>query len=140
MIKSKYISLDEFQEYFPDIDLRGELGSEENALSFLTRIENRMEAFINSNFSKNIEFMYPAFTDYQKIHYKRALLEQAIYIFRNGDLSVDSGIDEDGKKLDRADIKKASLSQNAIDELRLCGLWNRNIRSSNLGLGWWWIR
>ena len=61
-------------------------------------------------------------------HYKKALLEQAIYIWRNGDMSVDSGYDlESGEKISRGKIKQISIASNTIDHLRMCGLWNRTI-------------
>ena len=142
MLQTKYITLDEFQEYF-NVDLRDELGGEAQALSFLTRVENRMEAFINSNFNRNITFEYPAFTNYQKEHYKLALLEQSIYIFRNGDISVDSGFDvEKGIVANKNSLKALSIAPNCENELRLCGLWCRQIRSNRntFGLNWWWMK
>jgi len=139
-LQTKYITLDEFEEYF-NISLRGALGNEGNAIAFLKRIEDRMETFIDANFCKSIEIYYPSFTDYQKAHYKRALLEQAIYVFRNGDVSVDSGYDTDkGVIADINTIKKISISPNAKQELILCGLWNRHLRGvRGFGMpnGWW---
>ena len=37
--------------------------------------------FINASFNRNIDMLFPVFTDYQKEHYKLALLEQCLYIF-----------------------------------------------------------
>ena len=137
-MKTKYITLDDFKQYFVDVDLRSALGSEESALAFLKRIEDRMESFINSNFCRNISLEYACFTDFQKEHYKLALLEQAIYIFRNSDISVDSGYDpERGVIVDRSKIKELSISPNTIEHLRMCGLWNRNVRSNRFAPIWW---
>lgn len=131
MLQTKYITLDDFRDYFVDVDLRVALGTEESAIAFLKRIEDRMETFLESNFNKNIDMQYKCFTDYQKKHYKRALLEQAIYVFKNGDLSVDSGFDpERGVITDIETIKKISLAPNAKQELILCGLWSRALRGS----------
>ena len=67
----------------------------------------------------------PHFTDYQKYHYKHALLEQAIYIYKNGDISVDSGYDPDKGEVARPE--RYAIAPNCKAELRLCGIWNRNI-------------
>ena len=143
MLQTKYITLDEFQEY-TGIDLREELGTEEQALAFLTRIEVRMEAFLNANFFKLISDYWPDFTDFQKLHYKYALLEQALYVFRNGEISVDSGYDPEKGIIIRPNEKKdLILAQNSKDHLMLIGLWNRHIRFpgffSPVGEGGFWI-
>lgn len=54
-----------------------------------------MATFIDAEFFRKVDEEYPNFTDYQKQHYQLALLEQAIYVFKNGDISVDSGYDYD---------------------------------------------
>jgi len=138
MIQTQYITLDDFKNYF-GIDLIEELGNTEKAQAFIFRIEARMETFLDANFQKNIKCEFKCFTDYQKEHYKRALLEQAIYIFRNGDISVDSGYDQEkGVVADINTIKKISLAPNTKQELILCGLWNRNIRGK-YNLSWWGV-
>lgn len=131
MLLTKYISLDEFKDYF-NKDLVQELGTQEEALAFLVRIENRMEAFVNASFNRNIEIEFPNFSDYQKKHYKLALLEQAIYIWRNGDVSVDSDYMLEGKNI--------SIAPNCENELRLAGIWNRTLqRHFGNGGYWWWM-
>lgn len=124
MLQTKYITLDEFEEYF-NIDLRAALGSDTKALAFLKRIEDRLETFVDANFNRNIDKLYPDFTQYQKKHYKHALLEQAIYIYKNGDISVDSGYDPDKGEVARPE--RYAIAPNCKAELRLCGIWNRNI-------------
>ena len=133
-LQTKYITLDEFQEYF-NIDLRASFGDESKALAFLKRIEDRLATFCDSKFNQNIDMKYPCFTDYQKEHYKLALLEQAIYIYRNGDISVDSGYDPEKGPI--ADTQKYTIAPNCKDNLRLCGIWNRNI--PNMGPFWWGV-
>lgn len=136
-LQTRYITLDDFQDYF-GIDLRQELGGESMALGFLKRIENRMASFLNSNFNKNVDLEYPYFSDYQKEHYKLALLEQCIYIHKNSDVSVDSGYDMDGGEIiSRGKIKQISIAPNAENELRLCGLWNRNLTRMGANGRWW---
>ena len=73
-LKTKYITADDFKQYF-GIDLEVELKTNDNPSdevnAFLKRIENRMGAFINARFYKNVDIDYKHFTDYQKEHYKR---------------------------------------------------------------------
>ena len=132
---TKYISLDEFTQYFPEINLVADLGGRENALAFLKRIEDRLAAFVNASFNRNIDMIYPVFTDYQKEHYKLALLEQCLYIHRNSDISTDSGYDpEEGEKISRGKINALSIAPNCKRELILCGIWNRNIPDMATGI------
>lgn len=139
-LQTKYITLDEFTQYFPEIPLVRSLGSEEKALAFLKRIEDRLSSFINGAFNRNIEIEYPVFSEFQKEHYKLALLEQVLYVFKNGDISADSGYDPDTlAMIDRKKLKGITISPNTIDHLRECGIWNRNLRSSRMG-SLWWIR
>lgn len=131
MLQTRYITPDEFLEY-TGIDLgaqlKGNANPSDKALRFLNQIEVRMEAFLNANCFKLISDLWPYWTDYQKLHYKYALLEQALYVFRNGDISIDSGYEPDeGIKLDPTDKKKITIAQNAMDHLNLLGLWTRHI-------------
>ena len=145
MLQTRYITADDFLEY-TGIDLgaqlKGNANPSDKATAFLNRIEVRMEAFLNANFFKRITDEWPHFTDYQKLHYKYALLEQALYVFRNGDISIDSGYEPDeGIKLSPTDRKKITIAPNAMDQLQLCGLWTRKItRTLFWGpIGGWWF-
>lgn len=141
MLQTKYITLDEFTQYFPNEDLIASMGSQEGAIAFLKRIEDRMEAYVGANFDKNVERLYREFNDYQKEHYKRALLEQCIYVLKNGDISVDSGYDpERGEIVNITTLKKLALSFNSKEELLLCGLWSRHIRAGRYCLWDWLVR
>ena len=124
VLQTRFITPNDFDNYF-QMNLALELGSEEKALGFIRRIEDRLEAYINMAFNVRIIREYTQFTEYQKLHYKLALLEQAIYIFKNSDLSVDSGYD-----LDRGEIgnpKDHSIAPNCKEHLILCGIWNRKV-------------
>lgn len=144
MLKSKYITADDFKEYF-GIDLANMLKSDDNpsdtANAFLTRLENRIEAYIDANFYRKVEEEYQTFSDYQKKHYKLALLEQAMYIIRNGDISTDSGYDpEEGVKATPSQLKAIIISPNCKEQLILCGLWCRKIRNRGVGgLDGYWM-
>ena len=131
-LKTKYITADDFKEYF-GVDLKSELEDDDNPSnkvnSFLLRIENRMSAFINANFFRLVDKEYPKFTDFQKYHYKLALLEQAYYVFQNGDISSDSGYDmEKGEIISNRNLESKIISLNSKNELILCGIWSSKIR------------
>ena len=144
-MNTKYITKEDFKEY-TGIDLIEELAGDSNpsnkADSFLFRVEVRMETFVEVNTYKRLDTEYRKFTDYQKLHYKFALLEQALYIFKNSDISVDSGYDPNtGIIANKNTLKSISLAPNARNELILCGLFDRHIRSKrSIEWGTWWRR
>lgn len=140
-LRTKYITPDEFKEYFgTDLAmLNDDTNPSNKQVAFLKRIEDRVEAIIDEECFRNVDREYPHFSQYQKECYKRALLEQAIYIWRNSDVSTDSGIDpEKGVIIPIEKIKEASLAPNAKRELQRCGLWSKKIRMSDWsGIGGW---
>lgn len=130
-LQTRYITGDDFLQY-TGIDLgaklKGNADPSDKVYIFLNQIEVRMEAFMNANFFKNIRDYWPIWNDYRKQEYKYALLEQALYVFRNGDISIDSGYEPDeGIKLDPETRKKITIAPNAIDHLINTGLWTRLI-------------
>lgn len=135
--QSKYVTADEFKEY-TGIDLYGNLKDDDNPSNkvnaLLFRVETRLDAFINANFYRNVDVEYPTFSDYQKKHYKLALMEQILYMLKSGDISVDSGYDpDDGIKAKYEDIRKLVIAPNTKDQLMLCGLWCRKVRNKGRG-------
>ena len=143
-LKTRYITVDEFKEWsgIDLADLRDDSNPSNKEEAFLARIEERMETLVNVACFRNVEFEYPRFNDYQKKHYKQALLEQALYVWRNGEISTDSGYDmEKGVITPITDVQNVALAPNAKRELQVCGLWTKKIRFSDLGMyagfGWW---
>lgn len=141
--KSKYITADEFK-LFSGIDLKYELADDDNASNkvnaFLYRIETRMSNFLDANFYHKIEIEYPKFSDYQKEHYKLALLEQALYVLKNSDIAVDSGYDPTrGEIITNKKLLSKVIAPRAKENLILCNLWNRKIRNRGRNSldGWW---
>lgn len=126
-LKSKYVTIDEFNTYFA-VNLESMMREPGSASALLYRTENRVASYLNANFYKNIDTIYPVFTDYQKEHYKLALMEQVMYVIKNGDLSLDSGYDSNsGIVASRTQLKSIIMCENAKQELILCGLWNTHI-------------
>lgn len=138
-LQTKYITLDELREYEPDCDLVEAYGSREKALAFLYRLEKRMATWLDVNYFQKIDQMYPEFSEYQKEQYKLALLEQAIYVWRNSDISTDSGYEPDeGEKINRNTLKNIKIAPNAEENLINCGLICREVyKRSGFGGGRW---
>ena len=129
--KTRYITADEFKQYF-GIDLQIELPNGDNesgkVAAYLTRIENRLEAWINANYFYNVTQFWETLTNNQKEQYKYALLEQAYYVLRMGDISVDSGYDKErGIIAGRSTINELSVAPNAMLHLENGGFLNTRI-------------
>ena len=129
--KTRYITADEFKQYF-GIDLQIELPDGDNesgkVAAYLTRIENRLEAWINANYFYNVTQFWETLNNNQKEQYKYALLEQAYYVLRMGDISVDSGYDKErGIIAGRSTINELSVAPNAMLHLENGGFLNTRI-------------
>ena len=129
--KTRYITADEFKQYF-GIDLQIELPNGDNesgkVAAYLTRIENRLEAWINANYFYNVSQFWETLNNNQKEQYKYALLEQAYYVLRMGDISVDSGYDKErGVIAGRSTINELSVSPNSMLHLENGGFLNTRI-------------
>lgn len=142
-LKTRYVTVDEFKEYF-GIDLRDELRTSANpsneAEAFIVREENRMTAFLSAHFHKDVRKEFQKFDDFDKEHFKLAMLEQLYYVFRNGEISTDSGYDEErGETADKSTRERITIAPNAINELRACNLWDRRIKPRGIifDTGWW---
>lgn len=143
-LKTRYVSVDEIQTE-AGINLREELNGDANdsnkAERFVSQIENRIETYIASHFYRDVRKEFGHFTDFQKYHFKRAVIEQVIYIFENGELGTLSGI-EDGREIaNRKTYEKIVIAPYARDELRVCGLWCRKIKNVGRGFAYGeWMR
>ena len=139
-METRYITIDELAEY-SGIDLREALGSDEAAKAFILRREVRLEAFLQARMHQNIERRWPEFTDYQKLHYKYALLEQCIYIYRVGEIDIDPGYEPDrGETADERTLIERAVARTAKNELILAGVWSYKLQKSNpFGEGFGWL-
>lgn len=131
-ITTKYITKDDFKRYFGidlDIKLKDNDNPSDKSNAFLMRVENDVMLWLNHTFNQDIDYLYPEFTDIQKQYYQLALLEQAIYMFKNGDILNDSGYEPDGGKvISRGEIKEIMLSPRTEMYLKQVGLCNRYLR------------
>lgn len=139
-LETRFVTSEEFKEY-TGIDLDAELKNTDNnsnkVEAFIFRITNNLESFIQAQFFKKLDYEYEHFTDYQKTHYKYALMEQILYIFKNGDLTTMSGLENERIVTPRTELRKVSISDNTINELKLCGVWNRHIGMRPSLISWY---
>ena len=132
-ITTKYINKDDFKNVF-NINLDEEIQNGDTPEAFIFRLENRLATFLDAHFYRNIEKEYPEFSEYQKFHYSMALLEQGMYILRNGDISVDSGYSYDSGEISSTYlIEEKSIAPNCKQHLLVCGLWCAHIRNKRFG-------
>lgn len=142
MLKSKYITKEDFKEYWGQ-DLENLIKEDDNPSAtterLLFRNEIRIQAWLNYKTHRNIDRIYPNFTDYQKQCYKFALLEQLMYTIRSGDLFQDSGYDmERGIIIENNKKKDILVCEPAIEQLSNCGLFSRKVKKGGWVDGTWW--
>ena len=126
MLAPKFITIDEFDNYW-SANLREMLRTSANpsnqAELFLARVENRLMAYIDNNTFRRYE--YEELQGKQLAAFKEAIILQAMYVYKNGDIGMDSGYDaERGSVINRANLVEISVCQDAIDALSNAGLWN----------------
>jgi hypothetical protein len=132
------VSPDEFKEY-TGIDLKSRLtdGTGTPEL-FLYRVQARLNAYIDTHFFYNFSSVNNPPTAEQIADYKTAVIEEALYYFRNGDLSVDAGRDDEGGiRATREQIESLMIAPDAKLYLMRAGLWNRQISSYGFSFRWW---
>lgn len=134
-LQTKYIKVEDYYDYFGEnLDLL--FGDHNKAVAFIVRIEDRMESFLNANLFIDMKTKWPSMNDHQKECYKKALLEQAVYVFKNGDISVDSGFDPEGGVVTTVgDIRRRVIAPNAKDYLKNAGIWSQKLNQHHWPLG-----
>jgi hypothetical protein len=129
--KARFVTPDDFLNYTGK-DLRYELRDSGTAADttkaerFLYRAELRLMTFVDHASFRNYQWDELAYHPDDFRAMKNAVLEQALYMFRNGDLSSDSGYDpQRGPIATRPDLVSREISNFAIDILKQRGLFNQ---------------
>ena len=139
LVKTRRITPDDFKAlYGIDLDLRlkGYDNVSRKADIFLAKIEMDCEAYLQGNYYRKINF--ERMTPFQKRNFKLGLLAQAYYVFRNGDLSSDSGYDpEKGIIAPRGKIEDITISSTALNYFKICNLLTRHIKGGGFFHDWW---
>lgn len=125
----KFISASDFYDYW-GVDLIEKLksgGNPSNKVNiFLRRIENNVMAWIDANTFRNVH--WDNLSEFQLEQFQYALLEQAMYVYRNSDISLDSGYDpEKGIIVDKGILDNLIICTPALNFLKLAGLYNLNV-------------
>lgn len=132
--EERFLTGEEFFE-LTGIKLENELQSTSDnpsavVLNMLKRVERIVDNYISSDFYNNVAYRFQNFTNEQKEWYKLAIAEQALYMLKNGDLSLDSGYTKDkGSVATRNEINNIQISQETIRYLTRLGL-----RCTHLGV------
>lgn len=132
-IKTRYVDADNFRMY-SGIDLAEQFADNSNPSdqinAFIFRVEKMLEIWLSSHFFILINDEYPKFNDRMKELYKLALMEQMIYMLRNGDISTDSGYDmNSGEVMTPNKLAERTISRNTIQILQSAGLLNTKVRT-----------
>ena len=129
-VKPKFVSAGDFENYWGEglYNLKSNDNASGKEEIFLRRVENRLLSWIDAN-----TFRVTAWEDLtpeQVEHLQIAILEQAMYVYRNSDLIQDSGYDpEKGKIVDYTYIESIEICEAAIREIKIAGLYNHTIRN-----------
>lgn len=128
-----FVTPADFKNYY-GLDLEAELkedGAEldsNRAASFLMRVEDRLLSWIDANTWRNRR--WECISPNQKEHLQKAIIIQAMYVFRNSDISLDSGYDpQRGKIIDKIDLQRIEICDAALDQLKTCGLYNHVMKN-----------
>lgn len=126
-----FINTNDFIEYTGidlNMELKGDSGAGER---FIRRVEtlflNWCDANLGSRYCTWEEVMnHPK--DAEAV--RMALLEQALYMYRNGDLFSDSGYDpQRGSMIAKDDLRRRSISDTAIDLMKASGLFSHVLKN-----------
>lgn len=133
LMEPQFITPDDFENYW-GLNLREKLKDNANpsnkANIFLKRVEIRVMNWIDANTFRVTA--WDNLSEFQLDHFRIALLEQAMYMYRNTDLALDSAYDPDkGFVAENARLKAIEICEPCLRELKLAGLYNLNILNRN---------
>jgi len=129
--KADFVSPADFKNYWGidlDLELRDQ-GTEldsSKSMMFLIQVEDRLESWIDSNTFRNYTWDELSGDDREAM--QKAVLAQAMYVFKNGNLSLDSGYDpQRGSVIAKKDLQNIEVCSEAVDILKAAGLYSRSI-------------
>lgn len=125
-LKPHFVTVDEFNNYWLvnlNLMLKKSTNESNQGDVFLSRCERRLMSYIDNNTFRR--FKYKELQGEQLLAFKEAIIIQAMYMYKNGDIGMDSGYDtERGIVAKRAELVELAVCQDAIDILSNAGLWN----------------
>lgn len=129
----KFVKPDDFFNYTGK-DLKKLLRINDNesnmANIFLMQVEDKLLTRIDAETFRNTS--WDNLTEFQKECLQKAIIIEAEYIIRNGDLFTDSGYNVNQGVIADADaIQRIAICRPAIDKLVVCGLYNHVMTNRN---------
>ena len=128
----QFVTVDDFNNYH-NANLRDMLRSytgddSYSAENFLFKTEWQLMQWIDNTTYRMRDWYH--LNPKQKMLFQLAILEQAMYRFKSGDIGLDSGYDpEKGPVANRGYLNRIRVSQTAIDYLSNAGLYNMIIKN-----------
>lgn len=122
--KAEFVSTEDFRVY-TGIDLSAELNDSQDAELFLRDREDELINYANQQSWRPInKYLYEnEFSPEQMTALREAILLHAKYVFNNGDILDNSGVDpESGVKFGKFERESAAISPKAIYALKMSGI------------------
>lgn len=111
-----------------DDKLRHNDNDSDRVNTFLFRVENRLMSWIDKNTFRVYDYYH--LTPFQLEKFQCAILEQALYMWRNGDIAMDSGYDQErGMVADNRMLEEITVCRPCINFLTQAGLFNLKIKN-----------
>ena len=130
--KAEFVSTEDFRVY-TGIDLSEELNDSRDAELFLRDREDELINYANMQSWRPItRYVYEHYySPEQMTALREAILLQAKYVFENGDVLANNGIDpENGVKFGKYERESASISPKAINLLKVNGILSLVMRTT----------
>ena len=130
-LKAQFVSTEDFKVY-TGINLDEELIGNTSPDLFLRDCEDEIINYVNLQSWRNVSFWIDnhLLTDEQMDMFREAILIHAKYVFENGDVLGNNGIDpEQGVKFGSIERNEASIAPNAINKLKMAGIITLVMRS-----------
>jgi len=144
-MQPQFVSTTDFFNYW-QVDLIAKLNKGANTSNFanvfLRRVEDRLMSWIDANtfrvvpwdifkdsYNCGIERKQKRLEE-QKVYWKKAILEQAMYVFRNSDIGMDSGYDpEKGIIAPFEELENIEICKPAIRFIKETCLYNHVMKN-----------
>ena len=127
----RFVSGDMFLEY-TGVNLSDKLRNSDNPSdqvnAFLFRVETRLMKWVDKYGFRVVS--WNDLTPYQVTSFQFAILDQAYYMWKNGDIAMDSGYDqESGQTADPHILEEITVCKPAIESLLNSGILNLKIKN-----------
>lgn len=131
-LEPKFITVDDYNNYWGENlrDMLRSYGGDDSyaAERFLAQVELKLMRWIDTRTYRRLR--YEDLKGEQLLNWQYALVEQAKYMFKNGDLGLDSGYDpERGVVADSTTLNTLRVGNTVIDFLSQAGLFNLTVKN-----------